>query len=137
MSQTNLINSLAPSIPGLGSIALASIILLTAISVVFFAFHRRQKQIVASGGLPFFGLPRVIRAVAVVFGIAAALAFLPNPEGPPDASAQPSGNPLNPRPGDPGGDTIVGEGIVNASLVFDVAAHLYLATDESTTTVTN
>lgn len=137
MSQTNLINSFVPGVPGLGSIALASLILLIAISAVFFAFHRCQKQIVGRGGLSFTSLPRVIRAVAVVFGVAQALAFLPNPEGPPDAAAQSSGNPLNPRPGDPGGEPIVGEGIVNAPLVFDVTVCLYLATGESTTTVTN
>lgn len=138
MNQTDLIHSLVPGIPGLGSIALAAIVLLTAVGAVFFAFHRRQKQIVGRGGIPFFVLPRVIRAVAIVFGIAAALAFLPSPEGPPDAAAQSSGNPFNPRPGEPGGDPIVGDGIVNAPLVFDVAVHLYLeGSGGSETTVTN
>lgn len=138
MNQTDLIHSLVPGIPGLGSIALAALVLLTAMGVVFFAFHRRQKQMVGRGGLPFFGLPRVIRAVAIVFGIAMALAFLPNPEGPPDAAAQSSGNPFNPRPGEPGGDPIVGDGIVNGPLVFDVAVHLYLeGSGGSETTVTN
>lgn len=85
---------------GIGGIALEALILLIAIGAVFFAFHQRQKQIVDHGGLPFFGLLRVIRAVAVVFGIAAALIFLLSPEGSPDAAAQSLGNPLKLRPGE-------------------------------------
>ena len=99
MSQTNLINSFVPGVPGLGSIALVALVLLTAMGVVFFAFHRRHKQIVGRGGLSFISLPRVIHAVEVVYGTAEALVFLLSPEGPPNAAVQSSGNSLKLRPG--------------------------------------
>ncbi len=72
-------------------------------------------------------LPRLIRAVAVVSQPCCGIGLLlPSPEGPPDAAAQSSGNPFNPRPGEgTGADPIVVDGIVDAPFVFDVAVHLY------------
>ena len=84
---------------------------------MFFAFYRGQKQIVGRGGLLFFGLPRIIRAFVIVFGFVVALAFLPNPEGSPDAVAQSSGNPLNPR---------LGEGTGADPIAFDAAWPYYV-----------
>ena len=138
MSQTNLINSLVPGIPGLGSIALASIILLTAVSAVFFAFHRRQKQIVASGGLPFFGLPRGYSRCCGCFRRRCGIGLSAEPRRPAGCGCAVFGQSVESASRRSGlMNPIVGEGIVNAPLVFDVAVHLYLATDESTTAVTN
>lgn len=84
----------------------------------------------ARGGLPLFGLPWGIRAVVVIFGDRCGFGLLPLPEILPKAKAQSSGNSLNPRAGEGiGADPIMGNGIVDAPLVYDVAAPLYL--DES------
>ena len=112
---------------GIGCIALKVLILLIAIRSVFFAFYRRQKQIVGRGGLPFFDLPRVIRAVAVVFWHRCGFDLPAFPRKSAGCGCAIVGQSVEAASGrTTGADPIAGDGIVNAPLVYDVAVRLYL-----------